>query len=254
MKWFNIATGNAAVIIVTVVLIVAIYMSYIKAEYKDIFALYDAAKSEPDIGPWRIALCNERQAIANIVLSKPIPASAAMFMMLVIRYKSPKPSQVTNGFGSIGDLDGMNDGTHKIPGFLDSDITWAKCPLADPNSWAIPYDSELIANHKKENDFSLTMLWTRGLEQFVRYRFSAEATTVNDVWDEFYKIDQTPVPPPPPKPPTDSCNKVAAWTGIGTAAVGGAAAGSMLAPPAGTVIGGLLGAAGSLATSFSCLF
>ena len=192
--------GIGLIILLTIILVVAVRYSMMRARYDDIYKTYSALLSMPgnqeipvNIGPQRIMLGYEYPELANKILARPIPQPAAEFLLKLIR---------TIGVPASSLIAGPNNSLKNLEAVVSSRELWNSLanplgpgfPSAGPNGFGkIPYDAMIVQQYNtktetagKSRDLSLEVLWLYGYEEYVRQRFTSGATSVLEEWNYMF--------------------------------------------------------------------
>lgn len=245
---------NAIMILLAIIIIFVVQYSALRVRYHDIYSAYSLITDNPansgvfvNIGPQRIMLGYEYPTLSSTFLSRPIPQSAAEFMLRLIRTLKMPVNNLLSGFAT--DLSPLKQ-------FVVSEATWKSDsnPLGPSGVGLIPYDSQLVSEYTKpltntSKDLSLEVIWLYGYEEYVRQRFTAGATSVLQEWNYMFGS----VAASPPGPGDSACNPVSMGAGAVSQGAMYAAMGAAIVPPFGAIVGGLIGAGSSLLSSPQCL-
>jgi hypothetical protein len=268
------STSSTAVIVVLALLVIlygVVQYASFRSKYDSVFSWYAnvTAKNKnivPNIGPLRVALGYERPWLAQY-LTRPIPQTAAEFMLRLVAQERINPTYLLVGPGTIGAGGGMA----ALAGFCASSTAWA-----DPanvlgsgvgtGGGAIPFDSALVRGYRCQlsaaacsgnivsGDLSLATLWMHGYEEYVRQRFTSAATSVLQEWNYMFATDV-----PAPIAAENACGASSIVSDVFSAGVGAAGVGAMIGAPEGgigalpgAIIGFILGAGGSLFGKSAC--
>jgi len=247
--WTSFQVG--ALVVLLLILIVVVQYSSLVARYYDIYRTYGAIIDDPkkanipvNIGPQRIMLGYEYPTLSATFLSRPIPQSAAEFLLRLVRTQQLPAAYL---------LVGIDNSLDNLKVVTNSEADWnaATNPLGPNGAGKIPWRSSLVQNYSlntqvagKARDLSLEVLWLYGYEEYVRQRFTSGATSVLNEWDFMFGA----VADAPATPADSSCSAAAVGTDMATQALAMGSMGLMIggpfAPIAGTG-GAVLGALGA---------
>ena len=250
------------IVVLTIVLVVTVRYSALRARYADIYLTYNALLSVPgnqaipvNIGPRRIMFGYEYPDLSSVVMSRPITQPAAEFLLKLIRtigvpagYLLAGPdNRLQNLAAAVASRDAWNS--------LQNPLGPGPASVAGPNGYGkIPYDAMIVQQYNtktetagKSRDLSLEVLWLYGYEEYVRQRFTSGATSVLDEWNYMFgSVAQAPA--------TDkdsSCSSTAQASKYASSIFSLGGMGAMFGP-VGAVVGAGVGAFEAWTSTSNC--
>ncbi len=260
-----------------VLLLILAYLADLRARYIDVFYTYGAGDNPGCPSPWKIALAIERPWAQKLFMSRPIATPIATFALYLVRAKDASLTSLCYGFAPPKTDHGaaldfwtlrpqMGGASPPTPAQLCAAWNAPWNGINNPMAGApyyILWDSPIVnlyRGYKATSDstttivkFPLEILYGAGYLSLASLVTTESSTSMDDLWTLCFS-EQVPIYAKKPAP-VDQCTTAGAHAASG--AMGGAGIGLMIAaalpPPVslvalliGAIIGGAVGAAGTV--------